>query len=228
VISLLVEAQSAAPDRRTAGGVRCGMSARTWRSVIAWAGRRVSLLAGPGADHVDDHDGVVGASAPRRTPHRRAWMRQAPTPPESGFDTSVLVAAMDRSRARATARPQLSLLVTEPTETRSPLRSATPPCWPAARNEAPARDRVVRAVAHLLDAVEDYRDDVARESGIVAATETSVEAARRLCDDAYWGSNWRCDVEFTTDVSSALLTARCDARLTERSADPATPAAPTA
>ncbi len=54
-------------------------------------------------------------------------------------------------------------------------------------------------VAHLLDAVEDYDDDLARGKwNPLAATETPMEQARVLCDDAALGIELAlADVEFT-------------------------------
>jgi hypothetical protein len=167
----------------------------------------LALAAARVRDHVDDHDGVVGAVGVRPAARRIAerWVRQGSDAGRSlGFDTSVLVAAMDRqAELEATARPGSSLLlVTEPTETAvAAAFGHTAVLAGRPGNEAPLQEigRLFGRVAHLLDAVEDCRDDVARGKwNPLAATETSVEAARRLCDDAVLGIELAlADVEFT-------------------------------
>src|ERR1700757_5185438 len=127
VISLLVEAQSAArPRRRTAG--RCPLRGMR-RADVAFgdcvrlaAVVSLALAAARVRDHVADRDGVVGAVGVRPAARRIAerWVRQGTDAGRSlGFDTGVLVAAIDRqAELEATARPGSSvLLVTEPTET---------------------------------------------------------------------------------------------------------------
>jgi hypothetical protein len=147
---------------------------------------------------------VVGVRpAARRLAAR--WLRQGTNAGHTlGFDTGVLVAAMDRqSELEATAGLGSSLLaVTEPTETavaaafgHTALLAGRP------ANEAPLREvgQLFGRVAHLLDAVEDYRDDVGRGKwNPLAATGTPVAAVRALCDDAVLGIELAlADVEFT-------------------------------
>ncbi|OBG41536.1 DUF5685 family protein [Mycobacterium sp. E3198] len=212
VVSLLVEAQSAErPTRRTAGpcplrGMRRADVA-TGDCVRLAAVVSLALAAARVRDHVDDRDGVVGAAGVRPAARRIAerWVRQgADTGHTLGFDTGVLVAAMDRQAAlEAAAGPGSPLLqVTEPTETAVAEAFAhTAVLAGRPDNRAPLREvgQLFGRVAHLLDAVEDYRDDVARGKwNPLAATATPVETARALCDDAVLGIELAlADVEFT-------------------------------
>jgi hypothetical protein len=104
VVSLLVEAQSAAqPTRRTAGpcplrGMRRADVA-TGDCVRLAAVVSLALAAARVRDHVDDRDGMVGALGARPGARRIAerWVRQGTDAGHTlGFDTGVLVAAMDR------------------------------------------------------------------------------------------------------------------------------------
>jgi hypothetical protein len=222
VVSLLVEAQSVAkPTRRTAGpcplrGMRRADVA-TGDCVRLAAVVSLALAAARVRDHVDDRDGVVGALGVRPAARRIAerWDRQGTDAGHTlGFDTGVLVAAMDRqAELEATAGPGSSLLfVTEPTETAVAAafgHTAVLAGRPA--NEAPLREvgQLFGRVAHLLDAVEDYRDDVARGKwNPLAATGTPVEKVRALCDDAVLGIELAlADVEFTDGrLARRLLT----------------------
>ena len=212
VISLLVEAQSAArPLRRTAG--RCPLRGMRHADVAMGDCVRLAavvslaLAAARVRDHVDDRDGMVGVfgvkSAARRVAKR--WVRQGTNAGHSlGFDASVLVAAIDRqAECEATAGPGTSVLaVTEPTE--SAVAAAfghTALLAGRAGNEEPLREigRLFGRVAHLLDAVEDYREDVARSKwNPLAATGTTIDTVRGLCDDAVLGIELAlADVEFT-------------------------------
>jgi len=222
VVSLLVEAQSAAPpSRRTAGP--CPLRGMRRADVATGEGVRLAavvslaLAAARVRDHVDDRDGVVGALGVRPAARRIAerWVRQGTDAGHTlGFDTGVLVAAMDRqSELEAAADPGSSLLsVTEPTEAavaaafgHTALLAGRP------ANEAPLREvgQLFGRVAHLLDAVEDYRDDLARGKwNPLAATGTPVTEARALCDDAVLGIELAlADVEFTDGrLARRLLT----------------------
>jgi hypothetical protein len=222
VVSLLVEAQSAAqPTRRTAG--RCplrGMrraDVATGECVRLAAVVSLALAAARVRDHVADRDGVVGVAGVRPAARRIAerWVHQGTeTGHTLGFDTGVLVAAMDRQAdLEATAGLGSSLLaVTEPTETAVAAAFAhTAVLAGRPANEAPLREigQLFGRVAHLLDAVEDYRDDVARGKwNPLAATGTSVEDVRALCDDAVLGIELAlADVEFTDGrLAHQLLT----------------------
>jgi hypothetical protein len=222
VVSLLVEAQSAEqPTRRKAG--RCplrGMrraDVATGDCVRLAAVVSLALAAARVRDHVDDRDGMVGAAGVRPVARRIAerWVRQGTDAGHTlGFDTGVLVAAIDRQAAlEAAAGPGSPLLaVTEPTETAVAEAFAhTAVLAGRPGNAAPLREigQLFGRVAHLLDAVEDYRDDVARGKwNPLAATATPIEEARALCDDAALGIELAlADVEFTDGrLAQRLLT----------------------
>ncbi|MGE2816164.1 DUF5685 family protein [Mycobacterium heidelbergense] len=222
VVSLLVEAQSAGePTRRKAG--RCPLrglrraDVATGECVRLAAVVSLALAAARVRDHVDDRDGVVGVVGVRPAARRMAerWVRQGNDAGHSlGFDTGVLVAAMDRqAELEATAGPGSSLLaVTEPTETAVAEAFAhTAVLAGRPGNTAPLREigRLFGRVAHLLDAVEDYRDDLARGKwNPLAATETPIAQARWLCDDAVLGIELAlADVEFSDGrLAHRLLT----------------------
>ena len=212
VVSLLVEAQTEGqPGRRKAG--RCPLRKMQRADVATGDSARLAavvslaLAAARVRDHVDDRDGMVGAVGVRPAARRVAerWVRQGTEAGHSlGFDTNVLVAAMDRqAELEATAGPGSSvLLVTEPTETAVAAAFAhTAVLAGRAENEAPLREvgQLFGRVAHLLDAVEDYHDDVARGKwNPLAATGTSVAEVRTLCDDAALGIELAlADVDFT-------------------------------
>ncbi|SPM31926.1 DUF5685 family protein [Mycobacterium terramassiliense] len=222
VVSLLVEAQSGGrPTRRNAG--RCplrGMrraDVATGDCVRLAAVVSLALAAARVRDHLDDRDGIVGAAGVRPAARRIAerWVRQGTdTGRTLSFDTGVLVAAMDRQAALEAAAVPGSplLLVTEPTETAVAEAFAhTAVLAGRPDNAAPLREvgQLFGRVAHLLDAVEDYRDDVARGKwNPLAATATPVEAVRTLCDDAVLGIELAlADVEFTDGrLAHRLLT----------------------
>lgn len=212
VISALVEAQMGR-SRRTAGP--CALRGMQSADVAVGAGARLAaavslvLASAKVGDHVDDRDGAF-ASAPVRGIGRqvaRRWAAQAAsTGVDLGFDTSVLVAAVARqSEAEAAAGLGSSvLLVTEPTETAAGEAVAqTAVLAGRPGNAAPLREvgRLFGRLAHLLDAVEDLAED--RASGAynpLDATGTSLEEARRLCDDAALGIKLALkEVEFTDD-----------------------------
>lgn len=222
VVSLLLEAQSEAlPSRRTAGpcplrGMRRADVA-IGDSVRLAAVVSLALAAARLRDHVDDRDGVVGAAMVRPAARRIAqrWVRQgADTGHSLGFDAGVLVAAMDRQTGleEAAAPGSSLLLVTEPTETavaaafgHTALLAGRP------GNEAPLQEvgRLFGRVAHLLDAVEDYHDDLARGKwNPLAATRSSLAETRALCDDAVLGIELAlADVDFTDGrLAHRLLT----------------------
>lgn len=221
VVSLLVEAQSdGQPTRRKAG--RCPLRAMrkadvaTGECVRLAAVVSLTLAAAKVRDHVDDHDGMVGVAGVRPAARRIAerWVRQGTdTGHTLGFDTGVLVAAMDRQvELEATARPGELLTVTEPTETAVAEAFAyTAVLAGRPGNQAPLREigRLFGRVAHLLDAVEDYRDDLSRRKwNPLAATQTPPGEVRALCDDSALGIELAlADVEFTDGrLAHKLLT----------------------
>lgn len=222
VISVLVEAQSeAGPIRRTAG--RCVL--RGMRRADVAIGDRVRLAAAVSLalaaarvrDHVDDHDGVVGTAGVRPVARRIAerWVRQgADTGRSLGFDAGVLVAAIDRhvDVERAATLGSSLVLVTEPTETAVAAafgHTAVLAGRPANQEPLSEIGRLFGRAAHLLDAVEDYDDDIAHGKwNPLAATGTPVEAVRRMCDDAVLGIELAlAEVEFTDGrLAHRLLT----------------------
>ena len=222
VISLLVEAQSTtAPERREAG--RC--PARGMRRANVAVGECVrlaavvslALAAARVRDHVDDHDGVVGVVGMRPVARAIAqrWMAQSSAAGATlAFDTDVLVSAIDRQAdLEADARPGTSvLLVTEPSETSVAAAFAhTAVLAGRPGNQAPLHEigRLFGRLAHLLDAVEDCRDDVAKGKwNPLVATATNLDTARTLCDDAVLGIELAlADVEFADgDLVCRLLT----------------------
>ncbi|XVV01865.1 DUF5685 family protein [Actinosynnema sp. CA-248983] len=212
VISALVEAQTVR-SRRTAGP--CALRGMQSADVAVGTGARLAaavslvLASAKVGDHVDDRDGAF-ASAPVRGIGRqvaRRWAAQAAsTGVDLGFDTSVLVAAVARqSEVEAAAGLGSSVLVvTEPTETAAGEAVAqTAVLAGRPGNAAPLREvgRLFGRLAHLLDAVEDLEED--RASGAynpLDATGTSLEEARRLCEDAALGIKLALkEVEFTDD-----------------------------
>ena len=201
VVSVLVEAQSAAPAARRAAG-RCVLRGMRRAEVAAGDSARfagaVSLMlaAAKLRDHVADGDGVAGRHGVRMAAGRlaRRWAGQgAETGGELGFDTAVLTGAIGRqAQAEAAAGPGSAVLaVTEPTETATAAVFAhTAVLAGRPGNQAPLAEagRLFGRIAHLLDAVEDLPAD--RASGQwnpLVATGTPIGEARRLCEDALLG-----------------------------------------
>lgn len=212
VVSALVEAQSAAaPGRREAG--RCPLRGMRKADVAIGESVRLAALvslvlaAARVRDHADDGDGVLGAAGVRPAARRVAdrWVRQGTDVGATlGFDTTVLVDAIGRQSAlEAVAGPDSSLLaVTEPTETSVAAAFAhTAVLAGRPENQEALREvgQLFGRVAHLLDAVEDYRDDQARGKwNPLAATETPIGDVRTMCDDAVLGIKLAlADVAFT-------------------------------
>ena len=200
IISALVDAQAPEGEPRRVAGP-CPLRGMRTASVSVGAGARLAaaaslvLASAKVRDHVDDGDGAFGrqpvAGAARLVAAR--WARQGG---ESGlgvgFDTGVLLEAVGRqSSLEAAAGPGDLLLVTEPTETATAAACAhTAVLAGRPENVVPLREvgRLFGRVVHLVDAVEDLEEDT--ESGVwnpLTATGTSLEEARRLCDDAVLG-----------------------------------------
>ncbi len=204
LISVLTEAQtgagSAGAGRRTAGP--CPLRGMRTASVTQGEGARLAaavslvLASAKVRDHVADGDGLLGrgpvALAARRV--AMSWDRAgARTGRDVGFDTAVLVDAVDRQvGVEALAGPGTPLLtVTEPTETATAAAFAhTAILADRPGNMAPLAEagRLFGRLAHLLDAVEDREADAAaRAWNPLTATGTSLVEARRLADDAVHG-----------------------------------------
>ncbi|MEU1377006.1 DUF5685 family protein [Streptomyces triculaminicus] len=226
VISVLVEAQSAHPDgpegaaswRRTAGP--CPLRGMRSAPVAQGEGARLAasvslvLASAKMRDHVADGDGMLArrpvAAAARRV--AAVWDRAgARTGSELGFDTAVLVDAVERQaglEALATAGTPL-LEVTEPTETATAAAFAhTAVLAERPDNREPLEEagRLFGRLAHLLDAVEDLDEDArAGAWNPIAATGTPLDEVRRLCDDAVHGVRLALrDVEFASKAQGRL------------------------
>ncbi|MEU6868656.1 DUF5685 family protein [Streptomyces sp. NPDC046876] len=202
LVSVLTEAQSgpAAGSRRTAGP--CPLRGMRTAPVANGEGARLAaavslvLASAKVRDHVADGDGLLArapiAAAARKV--ARGWDRAgARTGASLGFDTAVLVDAVDRQAGIETlAGPGTPVLVvTEPTETATAAAFAhTAQLAGKPGNAAPLAEagRYFGRLAHLLDAVEDRHADAAAGAwNPLAATGTSLAEARRLCDDALHG-----------------------------------------
>jgi hypothetical protein len=223
LISVLTEAQAerATGWRRTAGP--CPLRGMRTASVAQGEGARLAaavslvLASAKVRDHVADGDGLLArkpvASAARRV--AASWGRAgARTGTAVGFDTAVLVDAVDRQVGiEALAGPGTPLLtVTEPTETATAAAFAyTAVLAGRPGNAAPLAEagRLFGRLAHLLDAVEDRETDAASGAwNPLTATGTSLTEARRLADDALHGIRLALrEAEFTDGRLAHVLLA---------------------
>ncbi|MFI8305643.1 DUF5685 family protein [Streptomyces sp. NPDC085927] len=202
LVSVLTEAQSehAGAGRRTAGP--CPLRGMRTASVAHGEGARLAaavslvLASAKVRDHVADRDGLLArrpvALAARRV--AASWDRAgARTGTDVGFDTAVLVDAVDRQTGIETlAGPGTPILtVTEPTETATAAAFAhTAVLAGRVHNAGPLAEagRLFGRLAHLLDAVEDREADAASGAwNPLTATGTPLTEARRLADDAVRG-----------------------------------------
>ncbi|MFF4506100.1 DUF5685 family protein [Streptomyces sp. NPDC001401] len=202
LISVLTEAQAekAAGWRRTAGP--CPLRGMRTASVAQGEGARLAaavslvLAAAKVRDHVADGDGLLArkpvALAARRV--ASSWgAAGARTGSDVGFDTAVLVDAVDRQIGiEALAGPGTPVLtVTEPTETATAAAFAhTAVLAGRPGNAEPLAEagRLFGRLAHLLDAVEDQETDAASGAwNPLTVTGTPLAEARRLADDALHG-----------------------------------------
>ncbi len=223
IVSVLTEAQSERTTgwRRTAGP--CPLRAMRTAPVARGEGARLAaavslvLASAKVRDHVADGDGLLRrrpvAAAARRV--AAGWDRAgARTGAQLGFDTALLVDAVDRQTGiELIAGPGTPLLtVTEPTETATAAAFAhTAVLAGKPQNAAPLAEagRLFGRLAHLLDAVEDQEADAASGAwNPLTATGTSRDEARRLCDDALHGVRLALrDAEFTDDKLAHVLLA---------------------
>ncbi|WNO75449.1 DUF5685 family protein [Streptomyces sp. AM8-1-1] len=223
IVSVLTEAQAerTPATRRTAGP--CPLRAMRTASVAKGEGARLAaavslvLASAKVRDHVADRDGMLArrpvAAAARRV--ATGWDRAgARTGAALGFDTAVLVDAVDRQTGiEALAGPGTPLLtVTEPTETATAAAFAhTAVLAGRPENVAPLAEagRLFGRLAHLLDAVEDREADAASGAwNPLTATGTSLAEARRLADDAVHGVRLAlADARFTDDKLVHVLLA---------------------
>ncbi|GAB3124275.1 hypothetical protein GCM10027160_45520 [Streptomyces calidiresistens] len=232
LVSVLVDAQTGpvAGRRRTAGpcplrGMRTAPVARGEGARLAAAVSLV-LAAAKVRDHVADGDGPLARPLPARAARRLAtgWARAgARSGGAVGFDTAVLVDAVDRQTAiEAAVRPGSSLLpVTEPTETATAAAFAhTAHLAGRPANAVPLAEvgRLFGRLAHLLDAVEDLPADTAAGAfNPIAATGRDLAEARRLCDDAVRGIALALrDVRFADDRLAHVLLVHESRRAVER------------
>lgn len=202
IVSVLTEAQTERTpgQRRTAGP--CPLRAMRTAPVARGEGARLAaavslvLASAKVRDHVADRDGLLArrpvAAAARRV--AAGWDRAgARTGAQLGFDTALLVDAVDRQTGiELLAGPGTPLLtVTEPTETATAAAFAhTAVLAGKPQNAGPLAEagRLFGRLAHLLDAVEDQEADAASGAwNPLTATGTSRAEARRLCDDALRG-----------------------------------------
>ncbi|MCW7942974.1 hypothetical protein AAW14_13185 [Streptomyces hygroscopicus] len=213
LISVLTEAQAERTNgwRRTAGP--CPLRGMRTASVAQGEGARLAaavslvLASAKVRDHMADGDGLLArkpvAPAARRV--AASWARAgARTGSDVGFDTAVLVDAVDRQAGiEALAGPGTPILtVTEPTETATAAAFAhTAVLAGRPGNAEPLAEagRLFGRLAHLLDAVEDREADTASKAwNPLTATGTSLARARRLADDALHGIRLALrEVEFT-------------------------------
>ncbi|ORT60118.1 DUF5685 family protein [Streptomyces sp. CB03238] len=223
IVSVLTEAQTerTAAARRTAGP--CPLRAMRTAPVARGEGARLAaavslvLASAKVRDHVADRDGLL-AHRPMAAAARRValgWDRAgARAGRELGFDTAVLVDAVDRQTGiEALAGPGTPLLrITEPTETATAAAFAhTAVLAGKPQNTAPLAEagRLFGRLAHLLDAVEDREADAASGAwNPLTATGTSLAEARRLADDALHGIRLALrDAEFVDDTLLHVLLA---------------------
>jgi len=221
IVSVLTEAQAdrTGAQRRTAGP--CPLRSMRTAPVARGEGARLAaavslvLASAKVRDHVADRDGLLKrrpvAAAARRV--AAGWDRAgARTGAELGFDTAVLVDAVDRQTGiESLAGPGTSLLtVTEPTETATAAAFAHTAVLAGKPQNAEAlaeAGRLFGRLAHLLDAVEDRETDAASGAwNPLTATGTSLTEARRLCDDALHGVRLAMrDAEFTDSTLAHVL-----------------------
>lgn len=235
LLSVLTEAQAEKAGqgggrRRTAGP--CPLRGMRTASVAQGEGARLAaavslvLASAKVHDHVADGDGLLArwpvALAARRVADR--WVRAgARTGADVGFDTAVLLDAVDRQvgiEALAGLGTPI-LTVTEPTETATAAAFAhTAVLAGRPRNAGPLAEagRLFGRLAHLLDAVEDGEADAASGAwNPLTATGTPLAEARRLADDAVHGIRLALrDVEFTDGRLAHLLLAHELSRSVDR------------
>ncbi|MEU4211268.1 DUF5685 family protein [Streptomyces sp. NPDC026206] len=226
VISVLVEAQFPASSdagatsawRRTAGP--CPLRGMRSAPVAQGEGARLAasvslvLASAKMRDHVADGDGMLARRPVAAVARRVAatWDRAgARTGSELGFDTAVLVDAVERQAGiEALAGIGTPLLeVTEPTETATAAAFGyTAVLAGRPGNRAPLEEagRLFGRLAHLLDAVEDLAEDARTGSwNPVTATGTGLTEVRRLCDDAVHGVRLALrEVEFASKAQGRL------------------------
>jgi hypothetical protein len=196
VISALVEAQLGGSGRRRVAGP-CALRGLRGASVAvgpaAQLAAAVSLVLA--SAKVSDHlaDGDVSGAVRRRAARRLAtrWGDDGFTSASSlGLDGRALLSTVaDQTSIESMARSLLE--VTAPTEGATALAFRQTAIVAGRPENAKALAEVGRLfgrLAHLLDAVEDLRDDaVAGRWNPVQAFDVDAAEVRRLCDDAVLG-----------------------------------------
>ncbi|GHC87142.1 hypothetical protein GCM10007079_30970 [Nocardiopsis terrae] len=201
VLSVLTAAQSEEhAGTRTAG--RCPLRGMRGARVADGSGAHlaaaVSLMLASAkiSDHIEDGDGPYARPGVRAVAGRVAtrWRSGAQASGNRlGFEGGALVSVVDRQReAELSAREGTDVLtVTRPTEEATGEAFAhTAVLAGVPANAEPLRDagRLFGRVAHLLDAVEDREEDLAKGAwNPLTATATPTGRARELCEDAVLG-----------------------------------------
>ena len=223
VVSVLTAAQSRDKAATRAVGpclLRGMRTARVADGTGASLAATVSLMLASGkiSDHIEDGDGRLARPGVRAVAGRmaRRWQQDAREAGTGlGFDTSALTAVMDRQReVESAAGPGTDvLIVTAPTEEATAeafAHTAALAGCPANAEPLHEAGRLFGRIAHLLDAVEDQKEDLANGSwNPLTATETGADRARELCDDAVLGVRLALEAtEFTDDrlVRALLVT----------------------
>ncbi|MCP2255330.1 hypothetical protein LY13_004104 [Prauserella aidingensis] len=201
LLSALVDAQSDADTpRRTAGP--CALRGMRGASVAIGDGARLAasvslvLASAKVSDHVVDGDGVAGRRGVGPLAQRVAagWAQRAAESGERlGLDTTDLASAIATQPAveETLSAGGSVLTATGPTEHATAAAFAHTAVLAGRLGNAAElgeAGRLFGRIAHLLDAVEDLRDD--RATGAwnpLLATGTELAEARRLCDDAVLG-----------------------------------------
>ncbi|PGH51124.1 DUF5685 family protein [Streptomyces sp. Ru87] len=232
IVSVLAEAQAEPSGRRRRTAGPCPLRGMRTAPVATGDGARLAatvslvLASAKIRDHVADGDGLLArrpvAAAARRV--AGGWDRAgARSGADLGFDTAVLVRAVERQAGvEAAAGPGTPLLeITEPTESATAAAFGhTAVLAGRPGNAGPLREagRLFGRLAHLLDAVEDLRQDAASGAwNPLTATGTDLAEARRLCDDAVRGIRLALrDAEFTDGALAHVLLAHEPARSVDR------------
>jgi hypothetical protein len=222
IVSVLTEAQSARTGDWRRGAGPCPLRGMRSADVAQGEGARLAatvslvLAAAKVRDHVADGDGLLGRRPVTLAARRIAqgWDRAGAVGGERlGFDTAVLVAAVERQSEieRLTGSGDSLLTVTEPTETATAAAFAhTAVLAGRPGNIEPLAEagRLFGRLAHLLDAVEDLAADESTGAwNPIAVTGADRTEVRRLCDDAVHGIRLALsDAEFVDGrLARALL-----------------------
>ncbi|SOD66206.1 hypothetical protein SAMN06272781_0527 [Streptomyces sp. 1222.2] len=236
IVSVLTEAQSERTGDWRRGAGPCPLRGMRSADVAQGEGARLAatvslvLAAAKIRDHVADGDGLLGRRPVTLAARRIAsgWNRAGAAGGERlGFDTAVLLAAVDRQTEieRSTGLGGSLLTVTEPTETATAAafaHTAVLADRPANAEPLAEAGRLFGRLAHLLDAVEDLDADEASGAwNPIAVTGVERAEVRRLCDDAVRGIRLALsDAEFVdARLVRALLGGELE-RAVDRAFDP--------